>query len=130
MEGYYTGYISNIDTERGFVKVTYPQENNIVSDWLPLLAFEYNPPEVGAYVATVLDKNLNGVCFGKIFSYAQSPEVTSGYQKNIDGVKVTKNKNTFQVDFGGGAVVKYSGGTLYVKADKIVLDGYTPTIKE
>lgn len=126
MEGYYTGRISSIDAESGFVKVTYPQENDVVSDWLPLLAFEYNPPKVGDLVATLLDDKLNGVCLGKIFSYSQTPSVSGGYQKDMDGVTVTKNGDTFEVDFGGGAYVKYSGGTLHVKANKIILDGYTP----
>lgn len=130
MEGYYTGRISSIDTARGFVKVTYPQENNIVSDWLPLLAHEYAPPEVGALVATILDENLKGVCLGKIFSYGQPPNASGTYKKDIDGVEITKDGDAFKIDFGGGAAVTYSGGTLYVKADNIVLDGYTPPTEE
>lgn len=118
MEGYYTGRVSGIDSEHGFVKVTYPQENNTVSDWLPLLAFEYNLPKVGELVGTILDKNLNGVCLGKIFSYEQTPKSSDGYRKDID--------DDFEVHFGNG-YVKYKNGILYVKADKIELDGYKIT---
>lgn len=125
MEGYYTGRVSSVDAVQGFVKVTYPQENNVVSDWLPLLSFEYQMPEIGALVATLLDKDLNGVCFGKVFSYGQPPKASSGYKKTIDDVTITKNGDTFEINFGN-AYVKYSGGTLHVKANDIILDGYTP----
>ena len=37
MNGYYTGKISSIDKQNGKVKVTFPQENDVVSSWLPLL---------------------------------------------------------------------------------------------
>lgn len=125
MEGYYTGSVSSVDAARGFVKVTYPQENNIVSDWLPLLSHEYNMPEPGALVATILDKNLSGVCLGKIYSYSQPPAGASGYEKNIDSVKITKHGDEFKIDFGN-ASIRYSGGVITIDASKIVLNGYTP----
>ncbi len=109
MNGYYTGNISSIDYERGFVKVTFPTESNTVSDWLPLLCSEYDPPEVGAVVAVLVDEHGGGICFGKIYSYSQPPAVKSGYYKKL-----------------GNATITESGGTLTIKADKIVLDGYTP----
>lgn len=126
MEGYYTGRISDIDTEHGFVKVTFPGEKDVVSGWLPLLASEWNPPEVGTLVAVMLDKNDNGVCLGKIFSYSQPPaDGAARYEKNIDGIKITKKGGTFKIDFGD-AYITYSGGTLTLSANKINLNGYTP----
>ena len=55
MNGYYTGKISSIDKQNGKVKVTFPQESDVVSSWLPLLAFEYNMPDIGDFVAVILD---------------------------------------------------------------------------
>ena len=125
MKGYYTGNISDIDTEHGFVKVTFPGENDIVSEWLPLLASEYNPPNIGDFVGTIVDENYDGVCLGKIFSFKQPPEGGNSYEKNIDGIKITKNGGTFKIDFGD-AYITYSGGTLTLSANKINLNGYTP----
>lgn len=121
MEGYYTGFISSIDAVRGFVRVTYPQENNTVSDWLPLLAHEYNMPEPGEYVATIIDKNMNGVCLGKIFSYSQPPKQTEGYGKSIDNINISKRDGTFKIDFGD-ASIEYRNGVITITADKIVLN--------
>lgn len=126
MEGYHTGRISSIDAKSGYVKVTYPAQNNIVSDWLPLLASEYNMPEIGAIVATILDKNLNGVCLGKIYSNTQTPAVHKGYEKNINGVSVTESDGAFTVTFPDGGSIRYSDGIMTLTADKIVLNGYTP----
>ena len=127
MEGYRRGRVSSVDLIRGFVRVTYPQDNNYVSDWLPLLASEYNIPAPGDYVATVLDKDGGGVCMGKIYSYSQPPPRTDGgYEKDIDTVKITKQGNQFRVDFGDGAYISYTDGTLTFNATKIVLNGYTP----
>ena len=53
MNGYYTGKISSIDKQNGKVKVTFPQESDVVSSWLPLLAFEYNMPDIGDFVAVI-----------------------------------------------------------------------------
>ncbi len=122
MQGYYTGLVCDVDAKRGFVKVTYPGENDFVSDWLPLPANEYNMPDVGAFVATVLDKNGGGVCLGKIFSNAQTPDTESGYKKNIGNITVTKDKDEFKIDFGDGAFVEYRSKTLTLHAEHIVID--------
>ena len=126
MEGYYEGIISSVDVTHGFVKVTYPQENDIVSDWLPLLAHEYNIPPPNTRVATILDKNGRGVCLGKIFSYSQMPDSTEGYAKDIDEIKITSQGGAFKIDFGGGAYVQYENGAVTINADNIILNGYTP----
>lgn len=124
MEGYYAGFVSDVDAQGGKVKVVYPQEEDTISEWLPLLAFEYNPPRVGDFVATVLGKNLDGVCLGKIFSAAQAPKELSEYTKYICAdVKITKNNGVFAVDFSNGASISYDGTVLTVKATQIKLDG-------
>lgn len=119
MEGYYTGRVSSVDREKGFVKVTYPERNNIVSDWLPLLAFEYNMPSIGTLVATVLDKFGNGICLGKLFSYTQNPCVNDGYEKDIDGIKITKRGETFKIKFNEKNYISYNNGTMTIRADHV-----------
>ncbi|MGN0108150.1 MAG: hypothetical protein ACI4A5_10710 [Hominilimicola sp.] len=120
MRGYYVGRVSNIDTEKGYVKVTYPEYDNTVSGWLPLLAFEYKMPEVGALVATFLDdEHDNGVCFGKIFSNEQKPPAQSGYKKVIDDVEITKQNGVFSIKFDDDNYIRFSGGVMTIKADKV-----------
>ena len=126
MEGYYTARVSSVDADKGFVKVTYPKENDLVSEWLPLLAFEYEMPEIGSLVAVVVDKYENGVVLGKIFSHEQPPPGNSGYIKKIDNMTITKNGNAFKVDFGDGGYIQYSNGVMTLNASKIILNGYTP----
>jgi len=120
MRGYYVGRVSNIDTEKGYVKVTYPEYDNTVSGWLPLLAFEYQMPEVGALVATFLDdEHDNGVCFGKIFSNEQTPPAHGGYKKVIDDVEITKQNGVFSIKFDDDNYIRFSGGIMTIKADKV-----------
>ncbi len=128
MEGYYEGFVSSVDVTRGFVKVTYPQEGNIVSDWLPLLAHEYNIPPPNTRVATVLDKFGRGVCLGKIFSYSQPPDSAGGYAKSIESVTITAAGGAFRIDFGGDAYMQYKNGVVTINANNIILNGYTPPI--
>ena len=125
MEGYYTGRISSIDAKSGYVKVTYPRENNIVSDWLPLTAHEYNMPEIGSLVATILDAHGNGVCLGKIYSNGQKPPADDGYVKVFENVKIKADNKLFMIELGE-ATISYNSdsGVLRISAPKIVLDGY------
>ena len=74
MEGYYTGRISSVDYKRGYVKVVIPRENNMVTNWLPLLFSNGNSfPQPGEVVAIILNKNQDGVCLGKIYANSQPP---------------------------------------------------------
>lgn len=120
MQGYYVGRVSNVDTVRGYVQVTYPEYDNLVSDWLPLLSFEYNMPEVGALVATLLDdEHETGLCLGKIFSNEQTPSADGGYKKVIDGVEITAKNKVFTMKFDSNNYIRFSGGTITVKGDNV-----------
>ena len=119
MNGYCTGFISSTDKQRGRVKVTYPQYDNIVSDWLPLLYCEYNIPEIGAYVAVILDEYGNGVCLGKLFSNNQPPTVCKGYYKKIGNTEITADNNDFKIQFEGDSYIQYKSGTITIKADNV-----------
>ena len=118
MNGYYTGKISSIDKQNGKVKVTFPQESDVVSSWLPLLAFEYNMPDIGDFVAVILDENDNGICFGKIYSNSEK------YAKKIGNVSIIQKNNDFSIRFDNDSYINYSNGTITIKAKnvKIVQD--------
>ena len=120
MKGYYIGRVSSVDCDNGYVRVTYPEYDNTVSSWIPLLAFEYQMPEVGSLVATLLDdEHDNGVCLGKIFSNEQKPAVQSGYGKVIDGVQITNQDGTFDIKFDGNSYIRFKDGVMTIKAEKV-----------
>lgn len=125
MEGYYTGRISSVDKNKGYVKVVIPRENNSVTNWLPLLSSEYDMPKPEEFVAVIINENLDGICLGKIFSNSQPPAADEGYYKEIDGVKIRKTPKTgFEIAFDDGAFIRYKDKTLTLSADKILLNGY------
>lgn len=96
------------------------KKEDTVSEWLPLLAFEYQMPEIGALVATFLDDERgNGICFGKIYSNEQKPPANVGYKKIVDGMEITKKDNVFSVKFDDNNYIRFSGGTMTIKADKV-----------
>lgn len=105
------GVVSSINHASGRVRVTFPDKDKIVTDELPLLAFEYNMPAVGdAVLCLFLGNGLsNGFCLGKYYSDNNQP-IESG--------------DIFYKDLGG-AVCKYnkSTKTLTISADNIVING-------
>ena len=84
MNGYYTGKISSIDKQNGKVKVTFPQESDVVSSWLPLLAFEYNMPDIGDFVAVILDENDNGICLEKYIPTVKNHFQLKNMQRRLE----------------------------------------------
>ena len=40
------GQVSSIDPEKGTIKVLFPDKDNIVSDDIPMLHFEYHMPDI------------------------------------------------------------------------------------
>ena len=119
MNGYYTGRISSIDKQNGKVKVTFPQESDVVSSWLPLLAFEYNMPDIGDFVAVILDENDNGICLGKIYSNSQKPFSIEKYAKKIGNVSIIQKNNDFSIRFDNDSYINYSNGTITIKANNV-----------
>lgn len=119
MNGYYEGRISSIDAAAGFVRVTYPEYQGTVSNWLRLLNFEYNIPKIGALVGTIIDDNGDGICLGTIFSYGQPPAVAEGYYKDMEGVEVAKNGDGFYIKFNNTNYIHYSNGTMTIRADNV-----------
>lgn len=107
------GEISAIHDADGTVEVVFEDKNDIVSDPLPYLAFEYNMPQVKDRVLCVFLGNgiTSGFCLGKFFSAKSPPPV--------------QNKDIYYKDFFGEAFLKYekSTKTLTLNAENIVFDG-------
>ena len=122
MEGLYFGFISSVNPEQGTVKVTFTGENDVVSDMLPLLAAEYDIPEIGAYVAVIFGKNGRGVCLGKVFSNSNRPPASAGFAKKINNILISENGGTFKIALPDNAFIEYKNKTLHISADRIILD--------
>lgn len=123
MKGLYIGRVSDIKPEKGMVRVAYPAPNETLSEWLPLLMFEYNMPAIGALVATILDDNENGVCLGMIYSNEQTPAVKTGYYKKIGNAVITAAGDNFKIQLGSG-YIEFLNGTIHIHGVETVIDNY------
>mgnify|MGYP000879194820 CR=1 FL=1 len=76
------GTVSNVDYENGTVKVVYEDRDDAVSFDLPLLSFEFNPPQIGDMVIVIFLSNdtTQGFVIGKPFNSNNRP---SNGKKNI-----------------------------------------------
>lgn len=110
------GKVTNVYREEGKVQVLYEDEGN-ASLPLPMLTMnrEYAMPEVGEMVLTV---HLNtgsskGFAFGTYYGGGNSPKVSSGYRKDIEG----------------GAYITCQNGEYLIHAEGIELDAKDITLK-
>lgn len=109
------GKVSSINYQNGTVRVTFPDKDNIVTDELPYLSFEYNMPSINDTVLCVFLGNgiARGFCLGQFYNN-NNPPVQPGEQyfyKNI------YDEAYFRYD--------KSSKTLTFCAKNIVLDGET-----
>lgn len=100
-----TGKISDIDHAAGMVRVTYPDRDNEVTPFFPMLANgEYKMPQVDDQVAVLHFGTGHGVVLGRTWS-----------QKNIPPEGAA---GLFRKDLGdepGQAVIRYDGATLSIQ---------------
>lgn len=70
-----TAKVSEVDYKKGSVKVILTDRDNIVSDWLPMLSYEYEMPDIGDVVTCDFVDNYCkvGFCKGRYFNDAASP---------------------------------------------------------
>lgn len=106
------GIVSSVNYSSGTVRVTLPDKENIVTDELPMLSFEYNMPTVGDIVLCLFLGNglSNGFCLGKYYSENNHP-LEAGeniFYKNLGGAFCKYNKTT---------------KTLSISSENIVLEG-------
>lgn len=90
------GKISSVNAVKGTVRVVIEDQQDIVTDELPMLAFEYYMPEVGNLVLCAFLGNgiSQGVCLGRYFSDQNPPPVT--------------NPKIYSRDFGDGTSIQYN----------------------
>lgn len=128
------GNVSVIDYGRGAVKVTFPDKDDIVSDYLPYLSFEYNMPDVGDQVVCVFLPNgiSKGFCLGQPYSLKNMP-VQPGpqyYYKNIyDEAFYQYDKNSKTLTIDAENIVLNAASSIVLKSPSITLDGDTTVTK-
>lgn len=95
------GIISKIDGDKGLVQVKFPDDDDMISGWLPMLQHGskankyFRIPDLEEHVSCLMDENCeNGVVLGSIYSKDETPGAAKG--KDIAGV-----------EFSDGTVVKY-----------------------
>lgn len=107
------GQISSVDESKCTVKVKFSDKDDMVSDNIPFLSFEYNLPDVGDYVVCIFLGNgvQNGFCLGKYFAEDNPPKVQS--------------KDIYYKDLLEEAFIKYdkSTKTLTLSAENVVIEG-------
>jgi len=90
------GKVSSIDAAKGTVRVTLEDQQDIVSNDLPMMAFEYYMPKVNDLVLCLFLGNgiSQGFCLGRYFNEIDRPPVT--------------NEKIYCRDFGDGTSIQYN----------------------
>jgi phage baseplate assembly protein V len=129
-----TGKVSSINYDKGTVKVTFPDKDDIVTRDLPYLSFEYNMPDVGDTVLCVFLPNgiSKGFCLGQPYSLKNMP-VQPGpqyYYKNIyDEAFYQYDKNTKTLTIDAENIVLNAATSIILKSPEITLDGEVTVTK-
>lgn len=95
------GKVSGVDYMRGMVRVTYPDREGMVTDWMPTLSLtgEYRMPSIGERVMVCQLSAGGGVAMGKVWDGGSSPR---------EGAKGLFLKELG--DFPGEAYIRCEGG--------------------
>lgn len=93
------GQVNSVDESKGTVQVLFQDKDDIVTDDLPLLSFEYDIPPVGSQVLCVFLGNglEQGFCLGRFYSQQLLTPVSNKdiyFKKLDDGVYIKYNRNT------------------------------------
>ncbi len=107
------GRISSVNAVKGTVRVVIEDQQDIVTDELPMLAFEYYMPEVGDLVlCTFLGNGISqGLCLGRYFSDQNPPPVTDQkiYSRDFgDGTSIQYNKTSKELSITAAGDLKIS----------------------
>ena len=101
-----TGIVSSVNEKNGTVRVIFDDKDNMVSDELPMLSFEYDMPKAKQQVLCLFLPNgiQQGFCLGAFYSQINPPPV--------------QNKNIYRKMFDDGTYIEYNKETklLTVKA--------------
>lgn len=75
VSGFNIARVSQIDMEKGLLKVEYPDYGNMVSPWLGMMDSILVFPQVGQTVGVLTNTKGQGVCLGGIYSERNPPTV-------------------------------------------------------
>lgn len=121
------GQVSSINPEKGMVKVLFPDKDYTVSDFIPMLSFEYNMPKVEDQVWCVFLGNglESGICLGKTYSEKTLPPANDKdlYKKQIDEdmyIEYNKKTKIFNMKVEG-VEIEVNKGTVNVKAEEVII---------
>lgn len=121
------GQVSSIDPEKGTVKVTFPDKDDIVSDDIPMLNFEYHMPDIEDQVwCLFLGNGLEaGVCLGKSYSEKTLPPANDKdlYKKQIDEnmyIQYHKKTKIFNMKVEG-VEIEVNKGKVNIKAEEVLI---------
>ena len=107
------GRVSSINPIKGTVRVIIEDQQNMVTDDLPLFSDEYYMPKSGDRVLCLFLGNglSKGFCLGRYYYPGNPPPVS--------------DPNIYYKDFFGEACFKYDQATktLTIQADNVVIDG-------
>ena len=107
------GTVESVDYKRGTIKVVQEDRDDSVSFDLPLMSFEYNPPNIGDMVIAVFlsNDNTQGFVIGKPYNNSNLP--TNG------------KKGVIRKDYDIDAFVEYDKNTktLTLQAQNILVKG-------
>ena len=103
------GYISDFDAKRMMARVAFPDKNNLVSDWLPVLILnakltrDEHYLDVGEHVYCLMQGNglEAGVILGAVYDDANKPEIGDKDIRSVqfeDGSVIKHNRSTGTLD--------------------------------
>jgi len=105
-----TGIVVAVDEKSGKVRVQFPDRDDLVSDWLPVMQEfcvgnqQYRLPDEQTQVAVLMDENYEaGVVLGAIYSDCDPPPVT--------------NRDLYYRRFKDGTVIQYDRAGHKLTAD-------------
>jgi phage baseplate assembly protein gpV len=109
------GTVSSVNYPAGTVRVCFEDKDNIVTDELPLLSFEYDMPEVGQRVLCLFLGNsiAAGVCLSRYFFDGDRP--------------VESGRDIYYKHFFKEGFLRYNRAnrTLTIHAENVVVEGNT-----
>lgn len=108
------GIVSSINEKNGTVRVVFDDKNDLVSDELPLLSFQYDMPKIKEQVLCVFLPNgiQQGFCLGSFYSLVNLPPVKDKniyFKKFDDGTWIEYNKKTKELNINASGNVNIIG---------------------
>lgn len=91
-----TGKVSSINRSNGTVQVVFADQNDMVSNDLPMLSFEYEMPDVGDQVLCLFLDNAPewGFCLGRFYC-----DAIPGLDKKVIRRRMEKNKDDSYIEY-------------------------------